>query len=247
MKNIWITGAGSGIGKQLALKLAGQGHNVIVSGRDGNKLDQTARKFPENILAVTFDVTDEKQIRPTQKTIAGKVGHLDLVILSAGTCEYIDNTVLDIEKFRRVFDTNLFGSVNTVNVALPLLQKAPKDKKLVAISSLSTVVGLPRAEAYGASKAAQNYFFNSLRLDMSRYDIDVMVVNPGFVKTPLTEKNDFPMPFLQSAEKAAERIMNVLFSSRLQFSFPLRLHVILKLASLFPSLWYRFVGPKMIR
>ena len=111
--------------------------------------------------------------------------------------------------------------------------------QIVGIASLSAVVGFPRAEAYGSSKAAVNYLLESLRLDLFNESIDVTIVNPGFVETPMIGNNDFPMPFIISANKAAEKIIAGIEARKFKVQFPKRLYSILALAAVFPSLWYR--------
>ncbi len=175
-----------------------------------------------------------------------------MVIICAGHCEYVDNAEFSVEMFRRVYDVNVFGAVNTVAAALPMLRavraKTSADRpQLVAVASLSAVVGLPRAEAYGSSKAAMNYLFDSMRLDLHEAKIDVTVVNPGFVETPMTSKNDFPMPFLMQPEQAADCMMSGIAARKRRVNFPLRLWLSLKLASMIPALWYSVVGPKLAR
>ena len=139
-------------------------------------------------------------------------------------------------------EVNFFGTVNCVELVLPLLRAAGKPH-LVVVASQATAAPFPRAEAYGASKAALQYFCDCLRLDLACEQIDVSVVNPGFVDTPLTRKNDFEMPFLMGAEQAAERIIGKLEGRPRRYSFPLRLSLLLGLSKLAPGLWQRAVAP----
>ena len=173
-----------------------------------------------------------------------------MLIVCAGTCEYVDNASLEVDMFRRVFDVNVFGAVNATAVALPLLEAAnhPAGAKpqIVAVASLSAVTGLPRAEAYGASKAAMICLFNTLRVDLQKR-IDVTVVNPGFVATEMTKQNDFPMPFMMQPAEAAQCIIKGVAKRRLTVNFPLRLWLSLKLPSLIPTVWYRLLGPRLVR
>jgi len=245
-KNIWITGAGSGIGAAIALQFASAGHTVLISGRNAERLDEVSRHYPNHILPLVFDVTDETAVATTTAAMESLCPWLDLVILNAGSCEYTDPPALDPAMFRRVMDTNFFGLLNSFNVALPLLRRAPARPHLSGVASMARYVGFPRAEAYGASKAAAAYLLNSLRADFGRW-LDVTVINPGFVTTPMTASNDFPMPFLISAEDAARRIVSGLASRPLSLNFPRRLHWCLRLAQLLPGIWYKHIIPRLQR
>ncbi len=242
-KVIWITGASSGLGKSMALQYARQGHRVIASARNRVALGELAI-LDDNILPLVCDITDAKAMESLAERMTEFASALDLVILNAGTCEYLDFPEPDWSAVRRVMEVNFFGTVNCVQVALPLLRLSRKQAHLVAIASQVTAAPFPRAEAYGASKAAIHYFFDSLRLDLSADDIDVTVVNPGFVDTPLTRRNDFSMPFLMPVDEAAERIIKNLKNRPRRYGFPLRLSALLWISNLLPGLWQKMLTPK---
>lgn len=241
---IWITGAGSGIGKSLALQYAAEGHTVIISGRTLDKLKAVcdeAKTLSGKLIAVSFDVTRDDSVEQTAATLALSAPYLDLVVMNAGACEYIEGQVLDPAMFRRVMDANFFGMINTFNAALPLLRKAPQRPLVGGVCSLAAFIGFPRAEAYAASKAASRYLMHSLHIDF--HDVlDVCAVNPGFVTTPMTQQNDFPMPFLMDADEAATRICKGLRKRPRELNFPRRLTLMLRLAQLSGGLWYRLMG-----
>ncbi|MDP3518026.1 MAG: SDR family NAD(P)-dependent oxidoreductase [Pseudohongiella sp.] len=242
--NVWITGAGSGIGRALALHYAAQGSHVVISGRTLDKLHQVrdaAASLPGQISCLPFDVTDAESVNSTSEALRAIVPHLDLAVLNAGTCEYIKKGNLDPALFRRVMDTNFFGFIHSINAALPLLKAASTKPHLAGVCSLAAFIGFPRAEAYGASKAAARYLLNSVRTDYSDL-MDVTVVNPGFVTTPMTAANDFPMPFEMDAENAAQRIASALIKRPLEYNFPNRLTWVLRLAQLFNGIWYRQIS-----
>lgn len=246
VRHIWITGAGSGIGRSLALYYAAEGHRVVISGRTPDKLDEVAAEaanLPGTVLPLVFDVTLVDSVESTSERLSDIAGHLDLVILNAGTCEYIKKGYLDPALFKRVLDTNLFGLLNSINAALPLLKQAPQRPHLAGVCSLAAFIGFPRAEAYGASKAAARYLLHSVRTDYNDL-MDVTVINPGFVTTPMTAANDFPMPFEMTADNAAWRIAGALGKRPLEFNFPRRLTAVLRLAQLFKSLWYQRISRK---
>lgn len=241
---IWITGAGSGIGKALALRYATGGHTVIISGRTRDKLDavsQEAEALAGRIIPLVFDVTDDDTTHTSSELLADLTPHLDLVIMNAGACEYIKGQTLEPAMFRRVMDANFFGMINTTNVALPLLRKAPTRPLLAGVCSLAGFIGFPRAEAYAASKAASRYLMHSLHIDFGDF-VDVCAINPGFVETPMTERNDFPMPFLMTADEAADRIQHGLQKRPRELNFPRRLTLALRLAQLSGGLWYTLMG-----
>jgi len=236
--NIWITGAGSGIGEQLCRRYATLGHRVIISGRNADKLAQVAREFPDRVLVLPMDVTDDSAVDSTSDALRAQVPHLDLIILNAGTCEYIRAPDIDTALFRRVMDTNYFGIINAFRAALPLMKAAPERPHVAGVCSLAGFIGFPRAAAYGASKAAAAYVLNALRTDFGDM-LDVTVINPGFVTTPMTEQNRFPMPFLISAEKAAAIMETRLRQRPMTLNFPRRLSGLLRLMQLISPLWYR--------
>lgn len=259
-KNIWITGGGSGIGKAVALRFATRGDRVVISGRDIHKLNSVVSEFEDKklkssdllgeIIALRCDVSDDRTVRHTQETLRHTLGHIDIAVLSAGLCEYIDDNQLDINSFRRVFDVNVIGAVNSVNIVKPLMTRtgeASEPPQIVAVSSLSTATGLPRAEAYGASKAAVDYLFDTLTIDLAREAIAVTLIQPGFVTTPMTSENDFPMPFELDVEDAANRMVKAIDARKRIYRFPRRLYWLLKAVTAWPWLWYRVIAPKLVR
>jgi len=253
-KHIWITGAGSGIGKSLASAYAKAGNQVVITGRDEEKLNQVAAIYPDNITVLVWDVTDDNASDAVRAALKVRLGWLDIAILNAGYCEYTEGANLNTDSFRRVYEVNVFGIVNGINVAMPLLKalneqldiNQPKSDaitrsrgQIVGVGSLSAMIGMPTAESYGSSKAAANYLLEALRIDVAHQGIDVSVVNPGFVETPMTATNNFPMPFLMDADAAAKRIMTGIEARRHKIQFPRRLHWILAVVACFPGLWFR--------
>ena len=243
-KVIWVTGASSGLGRSMALQLAASGNGVIASARNEAELNKLAADNA-NIVPLVCDITDENAMDAVRAQLTEISPRLDQVILNAGNCEYLDFPEPDWSAVRRVMEVNFFGTVNCVKIALPLLRNSSSDRAhVVAVASQVTAAPFPRAEAYGASKAAMRYFFDSLRIDLASEDIDVTVVNPGFVDTPLTRKNDFPMPFLMPVDEAATRIIKNIAARPRTYSFPLRLSALLLLSKLMPGLWQKMVAPK---
>ena len=241
-KVIWVTGASSGLGRSLALGLAAQGHSVIASARNEESL-VSLEKLSESIIALPCDITDEKSVKAAQAKISANFTCLDQVILNAGNCEYLEFPDPDWTAIRRVMKVNYFGTINCLQMALPLLrQSAVARPHIVVIASQVTNAPFAKAEAYGASKAALQYFFSSLRVDLAPENIDVSVVNPGFVDTPLTRKNDFEMPFLMDVDDAAQRIIKQIESRPRIYSFPRRLRALLLTSRLMPGLWQKLIS-----
>lgn len=248
-QRIWLTGATSGIGEALAKKLIAQGHQVVLSARNQEALNTLceghAKAYP-----LPLDIGDRQAVLAAGEQIQQWVGALDIALFNAGTCEYLDAQHFDMALVERVFTPNLFGVLYCVEAALPLLRTARKEGKpahLAATSSASAYLPLPRAEAYGASKAAISYFFESLRLDLDHEGIDVSLIHPGFVKTPLTDRNDFPMPMQVSANAAADAIITGLVKGRLDIHFPRRFTYIVKCLGILPPVIRHYIGLRMTR
>lgn len=241
-KVIWVTGASSGLGRSLALALAAQGHRVIASARNEEPL-VSLEKLNPSIIALPCDITDENSLQTAQAKLSTNFASLDQVILNAGNCEYLEFPEPDWAAIRRVMEVNYFGTINCLQVALPLLRKSAVTRPhIVVVASQVTYAPFAKAEAYGASKAALQYFFDSLRIDLAPENIDVSLVNPGFVDTPLTRKNDFEMPFLMDVDDAAQRIIKQVASRPRNYSFPKRLQALLLISKLMPGTWQKMVS-----
>jgi len=246
-KTIWIVGASSGIGESLAIRLMEAGNFVIVSARSEDKLAALAQRNPQRIVPLPIDISKDSDVTSISQGLQAITDSIDIVIVAAGVVEYENDLLLDAAMYRRVFDVNFFGMVNAIAIAKPFLEASPHKGYIVGLSSLSMMIGFPRAEAYGASKAAVDYFLHSLMIDLPQRKFDVSVVRPGFVKTPMTSVNDFPMPFLMTAEQAAGRILRGMEKRQRVIVFPKRFAVMLRLLSCLPWLWYKYLGPKTSR
>jgi short-subunit dehydrogenase len=236
---ILITGATSGIGRQLALDYQQEGHSVWAVGRNKEALADLAQR---GLQTVSLDLTDRAESLAWFATLDA----LDLAILNAGTCEYIDLPAFDSELLARVMRANVESMAISIEGVLPLLRQG-RGKHLVGVGSSAAYLPLPRAEAYGASKAAVAYLLDTLRLDLAPEGIDVSLVSPGFVKTPLTDRNDFPMPMRISAEQASLAIRRGIGARRREIHFPKKFTILLKLLALLPRpLWAR-LAQRMVK
>lgn len=229
-KTVLITGATSGIGLALAKEYTARGDRVIGCGRNKEKLASYASCY---FQTCQFDITNNHDIAKATT----EVKSLDILILNAGDCLYIDDVQdFDSDAFSKVINTNLTALGALLKYLLP---KVKAGGQVVFVSSSSTILPFPRAEAYGASKAGVDYLANSLRLDLVNRRIAVTLVHPGFIKTPLTDKNTFDMPFLLSSEQAAQRILSGVDKRKRYLHFPKRLTLLLKLLSLLPMSWWQ--------
>ncbi|MCO4797679.1 MAG: SDR family NAD(P)-dependent oxidoreductase [Colwelliaceae bacterium] len=235
-KTILITGATSGIGLELFERYVARGEKVIACGRDANKLSLLAPKAYKTCL---FDLNSPDDIEKQLKALA----ELDIVILNAGDCRYVDDAKnFDGKLFSDIITTNLTSLGWLLQFTLPRLKS---DGQLVLISSSATILPFPRSEAYGASKAGMDYLAKSLQLDLAEHNIAVTLVHPGFVKTPLTDKNDFEMPFLITSREAASRIIIGIDKRKRYLHFPKRLTLLLRVISFLPSsLWQKIISRK---
>ena len=235
-KTVLITGATSGIGLALFEQYVARGDKVIACGRNPKKLAMLSKDAYKTCL---FDLKSPKEIEQQLSQLCD----LDMVIFNAGDCRYIDDAKqFDGEIFSDIITTNLTSLGWLLQFTLPLVKNGGQ---LALISSSATILPFPRSEAYGASKAGMDYLANSLRLDLAAYDIDVTLVHPGFVKTPLTDKNNFDMPFLITSDEAASRIVKGVDKRKAYLHFPKRLTLLLKVIGFMPSsFWQKIITKK---
>ena len=244
-KKIWITGASSGIGISVAEKFANEGWKVAVSARRKELLDELAKN--PNIVSFPLDVTNRNQINEVFKNIIDKFGDLDICLFSSGTYEPKDEQNIDPDKIKNVINVNFLGVIDCVKS----VERYFKDKKSGHISIVSSIAGyrgLPNSSGYGPSKAALTNFSESIYFDFKKFGVRVSVVSPGFIKTPLTDKNEFPMPFLKTPEYAAKKIFNGLVkSSAFEIHFPKGLTLTLKFLRILPYRLYLFLVDKLVK
>lgn len=246
-RRAWVTGASAGIGRAVSEELLRRGARVVVSARTVEALAELAKAWEaERVMVLPLNVTDRAATLRAMEAIRQRWGGLDIAVLNAGTCEYVDVKQFDSTIFERTMRTNVLSMAYGVEAVLPLLRQS-SSPHLVGMSSTVAYGGLPRAEAYGASKAAIKNMFESLRVDLVAEGIPVSIICPGFVKTPLTDRNDFPMPFRIEADEAARRIVDGIEAQTPEIHFPKRFSIPLKLLSLLPSRLYTKVCSFMAR
>lgn len=232
----WITGASSGIGAEMARQLADSGVTVAITARTRSALDEMSKAQP-NLRAYPADVTDAQQLSEVLARIEQELGAVDLVVAGAGTYRPVALDTFSPDPFRRMVDTNYMGVINVLSAVLPVFRGRRKGH-VAWIASVAGYRGLPKAAAYGPTKAALINLAESLKPELEADGITVSVINPGFVRTPLTAQNDFEMPFLMEAPEAARRSIAGLARGRFEIAFPARFVVILKLARLLPYRLY---------
>lgn len=214
---VWITGASTGIGAATARELARRGHTLFLTARSADKLAELPGE------ALPGDVTD----RARMHEIARGIGAVDVALLNAGTYVPVDPRELDADVFREHLDVNVMGTVHCIEAVLPgMLER--HDGRIAVVASVTGFAALPRAAAYGATKAFLISMCDSLRADLAGTGVDVTTVNPGFVRTPLTAQNEFDMPFLIDADEAARAIADGLEKGKPEISFPLPMALSMK-------------------
>ena len=244
-KKIWITGASSGIGKALAEKFAKENWKVAISARRKEILDEMAKNG--NIFSYPLDVTNTDQVSNTFTKIINDFDDLDLCVFSSGTYDPKLEQEINIKQNKFVMETNFFG----VLYCIKSVEKYFKNRKKGHISIVSSVAayrGLPNSSGYGPSKAALTNLTESLYFDFKKHDVRISLVSPGFIKTPLTDKNEFPMPFIKSPEFAAEKIFNGLTKGNsFETHFPKQLTLLLKFLRVLPYKIYLFLIDKFVK
>ena len=245
-KTVWITGASSGIGYELAQKVAAETDFVAISARSEAKLSKLASSLPQ-VHTFGLDVTDETACRQCVEQIEQRSGPIDLAVLNAGLWELMEATHFDLAKAKQALDVNYAGVLNCLDAILPsMLQRGSGHIAIVA--SVAGYRGLPRSIAYGPTKAALINLAEILNCELAGKGITVSVVNPGFVDTPMTRENPFPMPGIIPAERAAQELLQGLRHRTYEIVFPRGFVWAMKLLRLLPNaLYFALVRNIMMR
>lgn len=239
-KVAWVTGASSGLGRELALQLARRGVTVAASARSEDKLAELAR-LHSNIRPYPVDVTDQTAIATTAQRIENELGHVDLAILNAGIWHPMPPKRFNAATMHSAFSVNVLGISNALAPLLPGMIMR-RGGHIALVASVAGYRGLPLSEAYAPTKAAVISLAECLALDLHRHGVSVSVVNPGFIDTPMTEINTFAMPFMIKADDAAERTLRGLERGRYEIAYPLPMVLLTKLGRLVPNKVYFFIS-----
>ena len=242
----WVTGASSGIGRSVAIRLAEDGWTVAVSARGKEALGALEAAHQGKIVAFPLDVTDAEKCASTLLAIEESLGPVQLALLAAGTFTRDGAFKFDAGVARQMVDVNLVG---TMNMLAPLLKTmmARRSGHIAVTASVAGFAGLPGGATYGATKAALNLLCEAMMPEAERRNVLLTIVNPGFVDTPLTRKNDFPMPFLISPDEATDRIVNGLAARRREIVFPWQMALSMKILRLLPRPLLLALTRRMVR
>jgi short-subunit dehydrogenase len=244
-KIIWITGASSGIGKALAIKFAEKGWTVAASARRENLLEDL-NKFNSNIYSFPLDVTEIENCKLIANKIIEKFGGIDICVFGTGMHDPKSEKRFNLNKIREIMEVNYFGTMNSINSIYEYFSEK-KNGQISIISSVAGYRGLPAAGAYCASKAALTSYAESLNFDMKMKNVRVSLISPGFIKTPMTDQNDFPMPMIKTPEFAANEIFKGLTEKKsFEIHFPKAFTYFLKFLQILPSsIYFKLVSKGM--
>lgn len=243
-RRFWLIGASSGIGAALAEELARRGARVAISARRAEDLQDVADRHPGSIVVAPLDATDRAAVQRVTTEVTEALGDLDVVVWCAGYWKQFDAAQWDADAFQRHVEVNLLGLNNLLAAVVPRMV-GQRRGHLVGIASVAGYRGLPGAEAYGATKAAQINLLEGLRAALRPQDVRVTTVCPGFVRTPMTEANDFPMPFIVDVEDAAAAIADGLEARRTEIVFPLQMAAVMKVARVLPVRVWAEISSRM--
>jgi len=247
-KVIFLTGASSGIGEGLAVAMAERGAVLGLLARRREELENLASACREkggHTMIFPCDVTDAKAVQDAADEMRREFGHIDIMIANAGIGGNDKETrAYEPEAVKRLIDTNLLGAVNCIHAVVPHMLERGKGH-LVAISSLAGIRGLPKSAAYSASKAAMTMFFESVRLDMIGKGIDVTIIQPGFIETPLTAGRTNRMPYVMKLDDAIPYFLSAIEKKKAFAAFPWQLASIVRLGKIMPASLYDRIASRM--
>lgn len=239
---VWIIGASSGIGLALARELSRRGAKLALSSRRGDELERRKVELGQQHQVFAFDVTDADATTRAAQSVKTSYGRIDRIVFLAAAYTPMQLDMLDITATRSIVDVNVTGAFNLVHAVLPILKGQTPQGQLALCSSVAGYIGLPNGQPYSATKAAIINLAESLQAEC-KDDVDIKLICPGFVRTPLTDKNDFKMPMMIEPEQAAREIADGLLSRRFEIHFPKRFTIFLKLLRLLPyALSQRLTG-----
>ena len=235
MKKYWIIGSSSGIGKELAKKLDAKGYDLILSSRNEESLNQLNKSLINDHEVMPLDLSNKDQCLNISKNIINKeVDSLHIIFMSAA---YSPD---DYSDYENIINVNVLGLLHILSVAKEFLKNTNELSQLIICSSLVAYKGLPYSQPYSMTKAALYNLASSLHIELKNV-VDVKVITPGFVKTPLTDKNNFPMPFIIGADSAARIISKGMRSNKFEITFPISMYLIMKMLQVLPNLISNYI------
>jgi short-subunit dehydrogenase len=242
---VLLTGASEGIGFQLAKDLAKEGAQLALISRRKTILDKLANelKSTTNVFAYECDVTKKDQVESVVQKIKQDLGRIDIAILNAGVAYRASVLQYSSRDAEITFNTNVFGAVYFIEQLLPDFIRE-RHGAIIGISTLGDGKGFPKSGFYSASKAALTILLESLRIELKKFNVKVITVKPGFVKSAMTDKNEFQMPFLMSVEKATKIILNGLKKDKRIIEFPLPITLSAKFLRMIPTRWFEALASK---
>ena len=235
MKKYWIIGSSSGIGKELAKKLDAKGYDLILSSRNEESLNQLNKSLINDHEVMPLDLSNKDQCLNISKNIINKeVDSLHIIFMSAA---YSPD---DYSDYENIINVNVLGLLHILSVAKEFLKNTNELSQLIICSSLVAYKGLPYSQPYSMTKAALYNLASSLHIELKNV-VDVKVITPGFVKTPLTDKNNFPMPFIIEADSAARIISKGMRSNKFEITFPISMYLVMKMLQILPNLISNYI------
>jgi len=250
MRNIWIIGASSGIGLELAKQFLLQGDRILASSTNATnnkELLELQKSNDKNFILIDIDISKEDSIELAYKRVQEVFASIDILIYNAAVYDVISLDNFDVEKISKMNDINYLGFIRVMGMVIPLFRKQGYGR-IVVNCSISSYFGLPYGGGYSASKSALLNFAQAMQPELINENIELQVINHGFVKTRLTQKNDFEMPQLLEADQAAKNIKNEIERPyRFEISFPFMISMILKLLNILPYSLSLYLTRKMLR
>jgi len=235
MTKYWIIGSSSGIGKELAVKLDQQGFDLILSSRNEDKLNQLNNSLINDHEIIPLDLSNKEQCLEVSRNIINKeIDSLQIIFMSAA---YSPD---DYSDYENIINVNILGLLHILSITKEFLINTNNVSKLIICSSLVAYKGLPYSQPYSMTKAALYNLASSLHIELKDV-VDVKVITPGFVKTPLTDKNNFPMPFIIGADSAAKIIIKGMNSKRFEITFPFSMYLVMKILQVLPNLISNYI------
>ncbi len=243
-KHAWITGASSGIGAALAIELAKSGTTVSVSARSTDKLNNLSAQ-QTGIHPVPLDVTDQEAVAAAVPLMEQAHGPIDLVVLNAGLWQPAEAGVFEGQAAVQSIEVNYLGVTHAIAAALPGMKQRGAGQ-IVIVSSVAGYRGLPKSAYYGPTKAALINLAETLQPELAPEGIKVQLINPGFVDTPMTKRNEFPMPFIMHVDDAVRHIRKGLHSNAFEIAFPWQLVTLLKVGRVLPYRLYLWLMSRIV-